>query len=115
MQPEGLTAPGQFQLQALAQLAQQRTPGDEAGDALARFAEGDRARLLDVELGQPHHRVTFELAGQQRTVTAGWVTDATGRASILAKTGAPTMRDLAARFREPARGRTGADEAPTVS
>lgn len=37
------------------------------------------------------------------------------RASILAKTGAPTMRDLAARFREPARVRMGADEPPTVT
>lgn len=56
---------------------------DTAGGLGAEFVEG--AKVLDVDLGQTHHRVTFELAGQQRTVTAGWVTDATGRASILAK------------------------------
>ena len=42
-------------------------------------------RVTDVELGEPHHRVTFEEAGQPRTVTAGWVVDASGRTSILAK------------------------------
>ena len=43
------------------------------------------ARVLEVELGEPHHRVTFEHQGRTRTVGAGFVVDASGRASILAK------------------------------
>lgn len=49
----------------------------------AELLEG--AKVLDVELGAPHHRVTFAHGGQTRTVTAGWVADASGRASLLAK------------------------------
>jgi flavin-dependent dehydrogenase len=43
------------------------------------------AKVLDVELGTPHHRVTFAHGGAERTVTAGFVADASGRASVLAK------------------------------
>ncbi len=56
----------------------------DSGAALgAEFLEG--AKVLAVELGQGHHRVTFEHAGRTRTVTAGWIADASGRASVLAK------------------------------
>lgn len=56
----------------------------DSGQALGgELLEG--AKVLDVELGSPHHRVTFDHEGRTRTVTAGWVADASGRASILAK------------------------------
>ncbi|MCK5942519.1 MAG: tryptophan 7-halogenase, partial [Planctomycetes bacterium] len=42
-------------------------------------------KVTDVEFGEPHHRVTFDDNGAERRVTATWVVDATGRASLLAK------------------------------
>ncbi|MFK7742392.1 MAG: NAD(P)/FAD-dependent oxidoreductase [Planctomycetota bacterium] len=42
-------------------------------------------KVIDVELGEPHHTVTFEEGQQKRTVRTTWVVDATGRASVLAK------------------------------
>ena len=45
----------------------------------------EAAKVLDVEPGEPHHRVTFEHDGRTRTVTAGYLADASGRASLLAK------------------------------
>lgn len=49
----------------------------------AEFLEG--TKVTGVELGEPWHKVTFEHDGGTRTVTAGYVVDASGRASILAK------------------------------
>jgi flavin-dependent dehydrogenase len=43
------------------------------------------AKVTAVHLGEPWHRVTFEHGGRSRTVTVGFVADASGRASILAK------------------------------
>ncbi len=56
---------------------------DSSGALGAEVLEG--AKVLDVELGEPHHRVTFEHQGRTRTVAAGFVADASGRASIVAK------------------------------
>ena len=42
-------------------------------------------KVLDVDLGEPHHHVEFEEGGARRRVSAAWVVDATGRASLLAK------------------------------
>lgn len=42
-------------------------------------------KVTDVELGEPHHVVEFEEGSARRRVSAGWVIDATGRASLLAK------------------------------
>lgn len=49
----------------------------------AELLEG--CKVLDVDLGAPCHRVTFVQDGQERTVAARWVVDASGRTSILAK------------------------------
>lgn len=54
-------------------------------DAKARgthLLEG--AKVTAVELGDPH-RVTFTHEGRERTASARWVVDATGRTSLLAK------------------------------
>ena len=42
-------------------------------------------KVTDVELGDPHHHVEFEDGSGRRRVSARWVVDATGRASLLAK------------------------------
>ncbi|MCB9879725.1 MAG: NAD(P)/FAD-dependent oxidoreductase [Planctomycetes bacterium] len=51
----------------------------------AELIEG--AKVTGVELGEPHHHVTFCEGenGSERRVSAGYVVDATGRASLLAK------------------------------
>ena len=69
-----------FQLDRAALERELRTSGRALG---AEFLEG--SKVLDVELGNPHHRVTFAEGAASRTVTAGFVADASGRASILAK------------------------------
>jgi flavin-dependent dehydrogenase len=60
---------------------------DSSGALGAEVLEG--AKVTDVALASPHdsshHRVTFEHGGRTRTVTAGFVADASGRASLLAK------------------------------
>jgi flavin-dependent dehydrogenase len=56
---------------------------DSSRELGAEVLEG--AKVTDVQLGAPHHRVTFEHGGAARTVTATWVVDASGRASLLAK------------------------------
>ncbi len=43
-----------------------------------------QARIIDVELGDPH-RVRFEVDGEERSVTTRWVVDATGRSRLLAR------------------------------
>lgn len=55
------------------------------GSAARGAAVLEGCKVTDVALGAPHHRVTFEEDGAARTVTAAWVVDATGRASLLAK------------------------------
>ena len=45
----------------------------------AEVVEG--AKVTDVDLGEPHHCVTFEHGGATRRVTTTWVVDATGRAA----------------------------------
>lgn len=42
-------------------------------------------KVEDVQLSEPHHAVEFDERGVRRRVTAGWVVDATGRTSLLAK------------------------------
>ena len=49
----------------------------------AEVVEG--AKVTDVDLGEPHHCVTFEHGGATRRVTTTWVVDATGRAGLIAK------------------------------
>lgn len=56
---------------------------DTAAGLGGELLEG--AKVTEVALGEPHHRVVFEHDGRTRTVTAGFVADASGRASILAK------------------------------
>ncbi len=54
--------------------------------AAAEGAELARpARVVDVELGDFDHRVTFEREGSPETVGCRWVLDATGRANFLGK------------------------------
>lgn len=53
-----------------------------------RKAGNDRlegCRVLDVELGDDQHNVTLSQLGSETQVTARWVVDATGRASVLKK------------------------------
>jgi flavin-dependent dehydrogenase len=56
---------------------------DSSRELGAEFLEG--TKVVGVELGEPWHRVTFQQGNATRTVTAGFVADASGRASILAK------------------------------
>jgi flavin-dependent dehydrogenase len=42
-------------------------------------------KVLDVEFGEPHHRVTLFEEGRERTVTTRQFVDASGRASLVAK------------------------------
>lgn len=69
-----------FQLDRQALERELRTSGAALG---AEFLEG--AKVLEVRLGSPHHVVTFEHGTRTHTATAGFVADASGRASILAK------------------------------
>ncbi len=69
-----------FQLDRAALERHLRDSGRTLG---AEVLEG--AKVTNVELSSPHHRVTFEHEGSTRTVTAGFVADASGRASIIAK------------------------------
>jgi flavin-dependent dehydrogenase len=53
-----------------------------------RKAGNDRlegCRVLDVELGGDKHKITLSQLGSETQVTARWVVDATGRASLLKK------------------------------
>jgi flavin-dependent dehydrogenase len=56
---------------------------DSSRELGAELLEG--AKVTGVELGAGHHRVTFVHDGRERTVTAGFVADASGRASVIAK------------------------------
>ena len=69
-----------FQLDRAALERELRTSGVRLG---AEFLEG--SKVLGVQLGSPHHRVTFEDGNTTRTATAGFVADAPGRAGILQK------------------------------
>jgi len=70
-----------FQLDRAALERELRDSGRTLG---AEFLEG--TKVLDVEFGEPWHRVTFATgASAPRTVTAGFVVDASGRTSIVAK------------------------------
>jgi flavin-dependent dehydrogenase len=69
-----------FQLDRAALERELRTSSQALG---CDFREG--AKVLGVELGAAAHRVTFAHAGATVTVTAGFVADASGRASVLAK------------------------------
>lgn len=67
----------------LDRLALERHLRDSSGALGAELLEG--RKVLGVDLGEPWHRVTFADGAATRTVTAGFVADASGRASILAK------------------------------
>ena len=56
---------------------------DSSSKLGADILEG--CKVEDVELGSPHHKVTFAENATSRTVTTKWVVDATGRHSLLAK------------------------------
>src|SRR4051812_4665005 len=79
---------GAFQRSTVPSFQLRRDVLDEhiLANAVAEGAELARpARVVDVELGDFDHRVTFERAGAPETVGCRWVLDATGRANFLGK------------------------------
>jgi flavin-dependent dehydrogenase len=55
--------------------------GERAREAGVKFL--DDTRVGTVDLDEPHHRVSLSANGDERTIHAQWLVDASGRAAIL--------------------------------